>query len=143
MNTHEQIYRHIDSFPEPKRSDILTLHELMLRILPNGKLWFNDGKNEDGKIIANPTIGYGFLTLKYANGKTRNFFKISLLSNTAGISIHILGLDDKHYLTQTYGKKIGKAKVTGYCIRFKKLQDVHIDILESALRYGFEVSLNE
>ena len=34
------------------------------------------------------------------------------------------------------GKKLGKASVTGYCIRFKALKDINIDTLEAAIRYG-------
>jgi len=29
--------------------------------------------------------------------------------------------------------------VSGYCIRFKTLRDINIDILETAIRYGVEV----
>jgi hypothetical protein len=28
--------------------------------------------------------------------------------------------------------------VTGYCIKFKKLKDIHIDTLEAAIRDGVE-----
>jgi hypothetical protein len=56
--------------------------------------------------------------------------------NKTGISVYILGLKDKKYLAKTYGKKLGKASVTGYCIRFKALKDVNIDTLEAAIRYG-------
>ncbi len=31
---------------------------------------------------------------------------------------------------------IGKASVTGYCIKFKTLKDLNLDILEEAIRYG-------
>ncbi len=41
----------------------------------------------------------------------------------------IFGIEDKTYLPQKYGKRLGKAEVTGYCIRFKKLKDIHKDIL--------------
>ena len=95
------------------------------------------------KTVSNPTIGYGFHTIKYANGKTREFFQIGMSANTAGISVYILGLKDKTYLAQTYGSKLGKAKVTGYCIRFKALKDIDIDILEAAIRYGVETSLQD
>jgi len=37
-------------------------------------------------------------------------------------------------------KKIGKASVTGYCIRFKLLKDLNMDIFEAALRVGIEAS---
>lgn len=45
-----------------------------------------------------------------------------------------MGLDDKKYLPDTYGKLIGKASVTGYCIKFKSLMDINMDILAKAIR---------
>jgi hypothetical protein len=116
------------------------LHLLALHVLPAGKLWFFDGKNSEGKTIANSTIGYGLHTIHYANGTTRDFFQIGLSANKAGISVHILGIEDKTYLAKTFGKKIGKASATGYCIKFKTLKDINTDILEAAIRYGVEQS---
>jgi hypothetical protein len=101
-------------------------------------LWFFDGKNSKNQTIANPTIGYGFHTIEYANGTTREFFQIGLSANKTGISVYILGIKDKTYLARTYGKKLGKATVSGYCIRFKTLEDIKTDILEAAIRYGVE-----
>jgi hypothetical protein len=138
MNVQEQIKAYITSQPEPKRSEMQALHQLTLRVLPNCKLWFDNGKNSENKTVSNPTIGYGFQTLKYADGKTRDFFQIGLSGNTTGISVYIMGIKDKTYLTKTFGKKLGKASVTGYCIKFKTLKDINIDILEAAIRYGVE-----
>jgi len=143
MNVQEQIKKYITSQPEPKRSEMQELHRLVLQTLPECKLWFDDGKNSKNKTVSNPTIGYGLHTIKYANGKTREFFKIGISANTTGISVYILGIKDKTYLTQTYGKKLGKAKVTGYCIKFKTLKDINIDILEAAIRSGVETSHRE
>jgi Domain of unknown function (DU1801) len=139
MNVQEQIKAYITSQPEPKRSDMQTLHQLTLQVLPGCKLWFDNGKNSENKTVSNPTIGYGSLTLKYADGKTRDFFRIGLSANKTGISVYIMGIKDRKYLAQTFGKKIGKASVTGYCIKFKTLKDIHTDILEAAIRYGIEV----
>ena len=139
MNTHEQIKAYIATQPEPKRSEMQALHQLTLQVLPACKLWFNDGKNSEGKIIANPSIGYGFYTIKYADGTTREFYQIGLSANKTGISVYILGINDKTYLAQKYGKELGKASVSGYCIRFKTLKDINIDILESAIRHEVEV----
>ncbi len=140
MNIQEQIEKYITSQPEPKRRDMQELHKLTIQVLPGCKLWFDNGKNSENKAVINPTIGYGFHTIKYADGKTRDFFQIGLSANKTGISVYILGIKDKTYLGQTYGKKLGKATVTGYCIRFKTLRDINIDILEAAIRYGFEVT---
>jgi hypothetical protein len=139
MTTEEQIEKLISSQPEPKRSDMQALHDRILTIAPKTRLWFEDGTNSEGKAVTNPNIGYGFQTLKYADGKTRDFFRIGVSATKAGISVYILGIADKGYLINTYGKDIGKAKVTGYCIAFKSLKDINIDVLEAAIRYGLEL----
>lgn len=117
-----------------------TLHMRILQTLPGCKLWFDDGKNAENKTVSNPTVGYGFQIIKYANGKTREFFQIGMSANTTGISIYILGIEDKTYLAKTYGKELGKASVTGYCIKFNNLKDINIDVLESAIRSGVELT---
>ena len=141
MNVQEQIKKYITSQPEPKRSDMQELHRLTLQVLPACKLWFLDGKDSENKTVSNPNIGYGLYTIKYADGKTREFYQIGLSPNTTGISVYIMGINDKTYLAKTYGKKIGKASVTGYCVKFKTLKDINIDILQAAIRYGVEASL--
>ncbi|HEX2786891.1 MAG TPA: DUF1801 domain-containing protein [Ignavibacteria bacterium] len=137
MSIQEQIKKYIDSQPEPKRSDMQALHRIILQIMPKCKLWFLDGKNSENKVVSNPNIGYGFHTIKYADGKTREFYQIGISANTTGISVYILSIEDKKYLAYTYGKKLGKASVSGYCIKFKTLKDININILEEAIRHGF------
>jgi len=138
MSVQEQIDAYMANQPEPKRSEMQALHQRTLQVSPACKLWFSDGKNSDGKIIANPNIGYGFYTIKYADGTTKEFYRIGLSANTTGISVYILGIKDKTYLAQTYGGNLGKASVTGYCIKFKTLKDINMDVLEAAIRYGLE-----
>ncbi len=136
MNVQEQIKKYITSQPEPKRSDMRELHRLTLQVSPECKLWFFDGKDSKNHTVSNPTIGYGFHKIEYANGKSREFFQVGVSGNKTGISVYILGLKDKNYLAKMYAKKLGKASVTGYCIRFKALKDINIDILEAAIQYG-------
>lgn len=136
MSVKEEIKKYIASQPESKRGDMQELHSTILQVMPKCKLWFLDGKNSEGKIVSNPNIGYGSQTMKYTDGKTRDFYQIGLSANTTGISVYIMGIEDKTYLTRTYGKKLGKASVTGYCIKFKTLKDINIDVLEEAIRYS-------
>src|SRR6202790_4652283 len=139
MDVQKQIEKYITSQPEPKRSDMRELHRLTRQVSSKCKCGFFDGKDSKKHTVSNPTIGYGFHTIKYANGKIREFFQIGVSGNKTGISVYILGLKDKKYLAKTYEKKLGKASVTGYCIRFKALKDINIDTLEAAIRYGFAV----
>src|ERR1700746_2705019 len=143
MNVKEQIKEYIASQPESKGSDMSALHRIILQVMPACKLWFLDGKNSENKTVSNPNIGYGSCTIKYADGKTREFYQIGMSANNTGISVYILGIKDKKYLAQTYGKKIGKATVSGFFIKFKTLKDISIDVLEDAIRYGVAASLRE
>ena len=143
MDVQKQIEAYITSQPEPKRSDMQALHRIILQVMPACNLWFLDGKNSENKTVSNPNIGYGFYTIKYADGTTREFYQIGLSANTTGISVYIMGIEDKKYLPETYGKKIGKASVTGYCIKFKTLQDISIDTLEAAIRDGVSQTSND
>jgi hypothetical protein len=49
-----------------------------------------------------------------------------------------MGLSDKKYLTQKFAQELGKASVTGYCIKFKTLTDIKIDGLKAAIQYAIE-----
>jgi hypothetical protein len=136
MPVKAQIEKYIAGQPEPKRNDMRALHRVILKTMPACQLWFLDGKNSDGKTVSNPNIGYGLQTIKYAKGDAREFYQIGLSANTTGISVYILGIEDKKYLAKTYGKKLGKASVTGYCIKFKALKDIDVDTLVAAVRDG-------
>ena len=136
MNVQTQISDYLAAQPERKRDDMQALHAMMSRVMPGGPLWFLDGKDERGRTVSNPNIGYGNLTITYADGRTREFYQVGLSANTAGISIYIMGIDDKTYLAETYGGKLGKASVTGYCIKFSALRNINVDVLEAAIRDG-------
>ena len=139
MDIPEQVEAHLASQPEPKQTDLRRIHTHVLAEFPGCRLWFTDGTNEAGKVVANPNIGYGAYTITYADGSTREFYRIGLSATTTGISVYVLGLDDKTYLARTYGDSIGKATVTGYCIRFRRLSDINADALHAAIRHGMTV----
>lgn len=137
MNVKEQIKDYITGQQEQKQSELQILHKTIQQLMPTSKLWFLDGKNSEGKVVSNPNIGYGSQTIKYADGSTKEFYQVGLSANTTGISVYIMTIKDKTYLAKTYGKQLGKASVTGYCIKFKTLKDINLDILEAAIKDGF------
>ncbi len=139
MDIPERVESYLASQPDPKQTDLRQLHTRMLAEFPGCRLWFSDGTNEVGKVVANPNVGYGSYTIAYADGSSREFYRIGLSANTTGISVYVLGLDDKTYLVRTYGAAIGKASVTGYCIKFRRLSDINADVLQTAIRHGMTV----
>lgn len=140
MTIQEHIKEYITGQPEPKRTDMQELHRIIMELMPECKLWFLNGKNSENKTVSNPNIGYGLYTIPYADGKSRDFYQIGMSANKTGISVYILGISDKTYLAKMYGEKIGKANVTGYCIKFKALKDINLEILKAAIQDGAEQS---
>jgi hypothetical protein len=143
MNVQAQIDKYLAGQPEPKRGDMRELHRLTRQVSPKCKLWFFDGKDSKDRTVSNPTIGYGLHEIQYANGKSKEFFQVGVSGNKTGISVYILGLDDRKYLAKTYGKKLGKASVTGYCIRFKALKEINVDALQEAIRDGLRAQVEK
>ena len=140
MKIEQQIKDYMGAQPATKRSDMEAVHHAILRIMPSCKLWFLEGKDNNGKTVSNPSIGYGSRLVKYADGTTKEFYQIGLSANKSGISVYILGINDKTHLAKTYGSELGRATVTGYCIRFKALKDINIGVLQSAIRDGVKAS---
>ena len=136
MTVQKQINDYIAAHPESKRSEMRQLHRMIVALMPGSKLWFLDGKDEKGKVVSNPSIGYGSQTIQYANGKTREFYQIGFSANTSGITVYIMGVKDKKYLAQTFARDLGKASVTGYCIKFKTLANINLDVLKAAIQSG-------
>lgn len=130
MDVREQIDRYISGLAPAKSAELRDLHRRILEISPDVRLWFLDGRDDDGKVVSNPNIGYGSETLTYADGGSRAFYRIGLSANTSGLSVYIMGLKDKTYLAGTYGSRIGKARVTGYCIRFRSIGDLDLGVFD-------------
>ena len=133
MSVQEQIDKYIADQDLSKRETLQGLHRIILKLSPNCRLWFIDGRNSENKIVSNESIGYGSTTLRYVNGRSREFYRIGLSANTAGISIYVIGLENKKYLSETYGKTIGKAKITSYCVTFRHIKDINVVILEEMI----------
>ena len=133
MSAPEQIDNYIAGQSPAKAEDLRELHRRILAISPDARLWFLDGRNEDGKVVSNPNIGYGVQTRRYANGTSKDFYRIGLSGNTSGISVYVMGLTDRKHLSETCGRRLGKAKITGYCIRFKALKDIDLAVLEEVI----------
>ena len=133
MTAQEQIDKYIGDQDPSKREEMLTLHRLILRLSPESKLWFLDGRDSQNKVVSNENIGYGSQTIRYASGATKEFYKVGISRNSTGISVYLMGMEDKTYLLKTYGEKIGKATVTGYCVKFRRLDDINLDVLEDMI----------
>lgn len=139
MTILNQIEEYLTSVDESKRADLRTLHCIIQNQHSDAKLWFLDGKNEEGKTVSNPNIGYGFQHLPLSKGKLRPFYQMGISANKSGISIYILGKKDKNYLAEKFGLSLGKVSISGYCIKFKSLKDLNLEVLKEVIQYGLNL----
>ena len=133
MGVQEQIDKYISDQHPSKRRAMAELHRRIIGMVPGCRLWFLDGRNAENKIVSNPSIGYGTMNLKYADGSEKEFYKVGLSANTSGLSLYLMGIADKTYLSKTYGPKLGKAKITGYCIKLRSMADVSLETLDEII----------
>ncbi|MEY2899101.1 MAG: hypothetical protein RL138_1154 [Bacteroidota bacterium] len=133
MSIQTQIETYIESLVQPKQTELRKLFAFIKNTLPQSNLSFLDGRDEKGKVVTNPNIGFGECVLNYADGSSRAFYKIGISATSKGLSIYIMGLADKNLLRNKLEDKLGKATITGYCISFKKLEDINQALLKEVL----------
>lgn len=134
MSVQNQIDDYVAGLSESRRRDVQKLCGIVRELMPRCKLWFLDGKDAKGRTISNPSIGFGTQTMTYADGKTKEFYQVGISANTTGISVYLMGLEDRKYLPATYGKRLCPATVTGYCIKFRALEKIDVEALIDAMR---------
>ena len=59
---------------------------------------------------------------------------VALASQKSYISVYVCAVDKGKYLAETHAKDLGKVSVGRSCIRFRKLEDVHLPTLKKVIR---------
>lgn len=108
MNVQEQIKAYIATLPEVKRADIEALHKRILQLWPKCKLWFLNGKDDKGKVVSNPNIGYGFQTKNMLTEKPKHFIKSGSVQPKQGFLFTSLASMIKHIWPKPRGKNWAK-----------------------------------
>jgi hypothetical protein len=137
LDVQSQIQSSFEKLENAKSIELQQLHKLIVKINPTCKLWFDNGINDEGKVVTNPTIGYGLQTLHYTKGETKEFFQIGICATTTGISIYLIGIKDKNILKETFSPSIGKATITGYCVKYKRFSELNPESLTKLILFGF------
>jgi hypothetical protein len=118
--THEE---YIDALPEPRRSDIRRLHELIRATVPQLE-----------PTMAFHILGYGTYHHRYASGREGEAALVSVANNKRYISLYVCAVRDGHYLAETFAPKLGTVSSGRSCIRFRRLEELDLDALRDLLR---------
>lgn len=115
---------YIDLINDPlRKKDIKFLYEFIRKIAPNEKPNITSGM-----------IGFGLYPYKTKSGRTGEWPIIMLASQKNYISVYACAADGKIYIAEKYKNDLPKASIGRSCIRFKKIEDISLKILEKALK---------
>jgi len=114
---------YINLLEEPRKSQIKTLHEFILKTVPKLKPFIISGM-----------IGYGEYHYKYPSGREGEWAVILLASQKNYISIYACGLKDGKYVAEVHKNELPKASIGKSGIRIKKLEDIDLNVLTKILK---------
>lgn len=121
--------------------ELLTTVQWIAKHFPLLETSFFDGKNASGKIVTNPTYGFGKLVQSNVN-RGNPTFQLGVSANSAGITLSFIGIRNHINLSELcHG--IGNASITKYCIKFKSFNDLDEIVLLEAIKTIVNITDNE
>lgn len=116
--------QYIDSLDEPRRTQIQTLHDLIINTVPKQKPFLISGM-----------LGYGKYHYKYASGREGEWCLIGLASQKNYISVYVCAVTKTgDYMAEAHKADFPKASIGRSCIRFKKIEDIDLEKLKQVLK---------
>lgn len=114
---------YLAAVPKERQETMRSLHVFIQKAVPSLKPHF-----------ATNMIGYG--TFPYLNYKKEQIQwpVIALANQKQYISLYICSIVDGEYVAEQYKQELGKVSVGRSCIRFKRMEDVHLPTLRRVLK---------
>jgi hypothetical protein len=116
------VAEYLKAVPAERKELIDFLHAFIQKTVPKLKSHF-----------AYNMIGYGSFPYKNYKKEAILWPVISLANQKNYVSIYVCAVENGKYIAETHAKELGKVSVGKSCIRFKKLEDVHLPTLKKVL----------
>lgn len=120
---HKTPKEYIDALEEPRKSHLKEMDTLIRKTVPGLKPFMLSGM-----------IMYGPYHYVSSSGREGDWGVIALSSRAQYISLYICALDGKNYLAEQYKKQLPKADIGKSCIRFKKPEDIDMNVIKEMLK---------
>jgi hypothetical protein len=108
---------------EPRRTEVTRLHRLIRSTVPT---------LEPG--ILGGMLAYGPVHYRYASGREGDAARVAVASNASSISLYAFAADEGGWVAERYRERLPKAKVGKSCVRFKRLDDLDVKVLQQLLK---------
>ncbi|MBP7134378.1 DUF1801 domain-containing protein [Patescibacteria group bacterium] len=116
------VAQYLKEVPAERKELIETLHAFIQKAAPTLKPHF-----------ASNMLGYGTFACRNYKKEMIEWPVVALANQKNYVSLYVCSMSDGGYLAEAYAKELGKVSVGKSCIRFKKLEDVHLPTLKKVL----------
>lgn len=122
------VQEYLATVPEPRRPMIDAVDDVVRRAAPELEpaLWQG-------------MLGYGSYHYRYATGREGDTFVVGLANQKQYVSLYISAVVDGEYLAEANAGRLGKVSVGKSCIRFKRLDDLNLDVVAELVRQAGDV----
>lgn len=118
------VAEYLAAIPPERKAIINFLHDFIRKTVPKLKVHF-----------AYNMLGYGSFPYKSHKGKIMEWPVISLANQKNYVSLYVCSISKGKYLAEYYKKDLGsKVSVGKSCIRFRKIEDIHLPTLKKVLQ---------
>ncbi len=116
----------IDGLPEPRRSQMQHLHDVILDALPGIDVRVTDYSGD--------MIGYGWYAYTNSKGPAGDWFTVGLANRKAYISLYAMGTRDDGYLVEAMRDRFPSTKAGRSCVNIVKPELVDDDAVRELAR---------
>jgi uncharacterized protein YdhG (YjbR/CyaY superfamily) len=117
------VKEYLATVPKERKEIIYFLHNFIQKTVPSLK-----------PHMAYNMLGYGSFPYKNYKKEIIEWPIVALANQKNYVSVYVCAIVDGEYIAEKYKKGLGKASVGKSCIRFKKLEDINLPVLEKVIR---------
>lgn len=121
---------YLASLPPDRKHVLTVLHRAIRKAAPQLKPG-----------ICHGMIGYGIGPYRTKSGCEGEWFRVGLASQKNYISLYICACSDDGYLAEQNKDRLGKVSVGKSCIRFKKLEQLNLEVAMELVKQTADLSL--
>lgn len=117
------IKEYFDQLPAERREPMEFLDKFIKKTAPSLKPEF-----------AYNMPGYGMFKYKNYKGEILDWPVVALASQKNYISLYVCAVENGEYIAEKHKNELGKVSVGRSCIRFKKIEDLDLKVLEKVIK---------
>lgn len=112
------VEEYLAQVPEERQEVVQKVHNSIQKAVPGLKPHLISGM-----------IAYGTYRYKSKSGREGDWALILMANRKDYVSVYVCAVKDDKYIAEANKDRLGKVSVGKSCIRFKKLEDINLDVL--------------